>query len=203
MDTSGEYVVARIGRAHSLKGEVTVRLHTDEPAARFVAGATFPTRAHRGSAVPSTLTLRSARAHNGTWLLAFEQVTDRSAAEALRGTLLLVRPAAAMSADPAAGSAAPDADDEAEGSGPDRVDETGDEWYEEDLVGLTVVTTGGEQVGTVTGLQLGAAQDLLVLRLTGGGTAYVPFVSALVPEVDVAGGRVVIDPPEGLLELNA
>jgi 16S rRNA processing protein RimM len=78
-----------------------------------------------------------------------------------------------------------------------------DGWYEEELRGLTVLTRDGTRLGEVTRLELGAAQDLLVVALDRGGDAYLPFVEAIVPEVDVAGGRVVVDPPEGLLELNA
>nr|MDQ6897483.1 PRC-barrel domain-containing protein [Actinomycetota bacterium] len=66
-----------------------------------------------------------------------------------------------------------------------------------------VVTGDGTRVGEVSALQIGAAQDLLVVALDTGGTAYLPFVEAIVPEVDVLGGRVVVDPPDGLLELNA
>ena len=70
-------------------------------------------------------------------------------------------------------------------------------------MGLRAVDTSGVELGTVSGLEYGPAQDLLVLALSGGGTAYVPFVSEIVPEVDVEGGRVVLAPPPGLLELNA
>lgn len=175
-----DLVVARIGKPHGLNGEVTVQLHTDDPEARFVPGATFETEATPGSGVPRSLTLRSTRVHNGVWLLGFEQVPDRTGAESLRGTRLVtdVTDLQASAAD----------DDEG--------------WYEDELVGLAVVTGDGTVVGAVTGLQTGVAQDLLVVELTGGGTAYVPFVEAIVPEVDVPGGRVVVDPPEGLLELN-
>lgn len=80
-----EVVVARIGKAHGLKGEVTVQVHTDSPEERFVAGATFVTEpAQRGP-----LTLRSARVHNGIQLLAFDGTLDRTAAEGLRGVKLL------------------------------------------------------------------------------------------------------------------
>lgn len=79
-----DVVVARIGKAHGLKGEVTVRVHTDVPERRFVPGATFAT--DPASAGP--LTLRSARLHNGIQLLAFEEAFDRTAAEALRGISL-------------------------------------------------------------------------------------------------------------------
>ncbi len=176
-----QYLVARIGKPHSLRGEVTVQVHTDDPQARFVPGAQFLTEAAPGSGVPRELTLQSARVHNGTWLLAFEGIPDRTGAEGLRGTRLLV-----------------DAED-LEASG-DEGDE--DAWYEDELVGLRAVDADGTELGTVSGLEVGPAQDLLVLTLPGGGTAYVPFVAEIVPEVDVEGGRVVVTPPPGLLELN-
>jgi 16S rRNA processing protein RimM len=179
-----DLVVARIGKPHSLKGEVTVQLHTDDPQARFVPGVAFTTRAAPGTGVPRSLTLRSARLHNGTWLLAFDEVPDRTGAESLRGTQLVADVGGADEADVAV------ADDE-EG------------WYEDQLVGLEVVLTDGTRVGTVSALELGSAQDLLVVDLDAGHTGYVPFVEAIVPTVDVAGGRVVIDPPAGLLDLNA
>ena len=107
-----QLLVARIGKAHSLRGEVTVQAHTDDPAARFVPGARFTTEAVAGSGVPRELTLRSARLHNGIWLLAFEGIPDRTGAEGLRGTRLLVDT-----------ETIEDADDE-------------DAWYEDELVGL-------------------------------------------------------------------
>ncbi len=173
-----DVVVARIGKAHSLKGEVTVQAHTDDPEARFVPGTVFATEAPAGSGVPRELTLRSARLHNGVWLLAFEGIPDRTGAEGLRGTRLLL-----------------DLEE--------RADEDEDGWYEDELVGLRVVTTSGDDVGAVDALETGLVQDLLVVGLAGGGQAWVPLVESIVPEVDVEGGRVVIDPPPGLLELNA
>jgi 16S rRNA processing protein RimM len=178
-----EVVVARIGKPHGLNGEVTVQLHTDEPARRLVVGAAFATSARAGSGVPRELTLRSTRVHNGTWLLAFEEIADRTGAESLRGTRLLLDPETLV--------AEPEIDDDEQA------------WYEDELRGLAVVTRAGDRVGVVSGLEIGAAQDLLVVTLDSGGSAYLPFVEAIVPEVDVAGGRVVVDPPEGLLELNA
>ena len=80
-----EVLVARIGKPHGLRGEVTVQTHTDAPRERFVRGAVFETRPRRG-----TLTLRGARLHQGVWLLAFEEAADRSAAEALRGSRLVL-----------------------------------------------------------------------------------------------------------------
>ena len=174
------HVVARIGKPHGVRGEVTVQTHTDDPALRFAVGTVLPTRAAGGSGVPRRLTVRSSRLHNGTWLLAFEEIPDRTGAESLRGTRLLTPAGEEELLEP---------------------DEGGDAWYAEQLVGLTAFRPDGSLVGTVSGLDIGPGQDRLVLTLTGGRTAYVPFVAALVPEVDVAGGRVVIDPPPGLLKL--
>ena len=177
-----ELLVARIGKPHGLRGEVTVQVHTDDPEGRFVEGAEFRTEAASGSGVPRTLTLSSHRVHRGIWLLGFEQIPDRTGAESLRGTRLFVD----------ADSLADDGDDD---------DDEG--WYEDDLVGLAAVDPSGATLGTVSGLQIGAAQDLLQVTLTDGTEALVPFVEAIVPEVDVEGGRVVIDAPPGLLDLNA
>ncbi|HRW17701.1 MAG TPA: ribosome maturation factor RimM [Dermatophilaceae bacterium] len=175
------HVVARIGKPHGIKGEVTVQVHTDDPAGRFVVGTVFPTRAAAGSGVPRALTLRSARDHNGIWLLAFDEVPDRTGAEGLRGTRLLL----------------PDPTDaSADASDPDE-----DGWYAEQLVGLPVTRPDGSALGEVSGLDLGPGQDRLLVRLPDGREAAIPFVEALVPVVDVPGRRVVVDPPPGLLEL--
>lgn len=177
-----DHVVARIGRPHGIRGEVTVKLHTDDPDGRFAAGTALPTRAPDGSGVPRALTIRSARNHNGIWLLAFDEVPDRTGAEGLRGTVLLA-PVLAEADDPL------DPDDGT------------DAWYAEQLVGLRVVRPDGSPVGIVSGLDIGPGQDRLLVALPGGRSAAIPFVAALVPVVDVAGGRVVVDPPAGLLEL--
>ena len=83
-------VVARIGKPHGLHGEVTVRLHTDQPERRLAVGAVLDTEADAGSGVPRTLTVRSTRVHRGIWLVAFEEVPDRTGAEGLRGTRLVL-----------------------------------------------------------------------------------------------------------------
>lgn len=165
------HLVARVGKAHGLRGEVTVQVHTDSPEERFVPGAVFADEAGQ-----TAYTLRSARLHNGIWLLAFEGTNDRSAAEALRGVRLHVPE---------------DGDDE----------DDDDAWYEEDLVGLQVVDPSGAVLGTVTGLEVRPAQDLLGIALTDGRTGQVPFVAELVPEVDVNSGRVVVAAPPGLFDL--
>ena len=182
-----DVVVARIGKAHALRGEVTVELRTDEPQARLTPGTRLTTEARRGSGVPRELTVRTARVHNGTWLLAFEEIPDRTGAESLRNTLLTLD--VADGTDGTGGAAgASEHDDEG--------------WYESDLVGLRAEDPAGEVVGEVVALHTRPVQDLLEVRLTDGRTGLVPFVEALVPTVDVAAGRVVVDAPDGLFDLD-
>ncbi|MEW1954169.1 ribosome maturation factor RimM [Terrabacter sp. NPDC080008] len=166
-------VLARIGKPHGLRGEVTVQLHTDDPEERFAVGTVVATEAEPGSGVPTALTVASTRVHRGIWLLTFEEIPDRTGAESLRGTRLVLP------------EAAPTAEEEA--------------FYEEDLVGLEVRDTSGERLGTISGLEIGPAQDRLVVRLEDGVTAYVPFVKRIVPTV--AEDHVVVDPPPGLFDL--
>jgi 16S rRNA processing protein RimM len=168
-------VLARIGKPHGLRGEVTVQLHTDDPEGRFAKGAVLVTEAAPGSGVPRQLTVRSTRVHRGIWLLGFEEIPDRTGAEGLRGTRLVLDEEGATTTD----------DDEARS--------------EDDLVGLEVRDPAGVVLGTVTGLEIGPAQDRLEVELTDGVTAYVPFVEAIVPTV--AEDHVVVDAPAGLFDL--
>jgi len=164
--------VAKIGRAQGLRGEVSLDVRTDEPEERFVPGATFETE----PADAGPLTVESARQHRGRWYVAFEQILDRTAAEAARGIELVL---------------------DVEASDED------DAWYPHELAGLWVERTDGSAVGEVLGIEHLPAHDLLVVRETSGARTLVPFVRAIVPVVDVAGGRVVIDPPGGLLAADA
>ena len=122
-------VIARIGKPHGIRGEVTVQTHTDDPQGRFVPGATYATAAASGTGVPRELTIASARLHQQTWLLGFAEIPDRTGAESLRGTRLVIP------------------DDAAESAGDDGDDENG--WYEADLVGLTVEDPAGVVIGEV------------------------------------------------------
>jgi 16S rRNA processing protein RimM len=179
MSADPTILVARIGKPHGLYGEVTVQLHTDEPERRLAVGTAIDTEAGSGTGVPRVLTVRSTRVHNGVWLVAFEEIPDRTGAESLRGTRLVVDAADVLPA--------PDEDDV---------------FTEEQLRGLAVVDPAGTPLGSVGGLELGAAQDRLVILLPDGRQAQVPFVAALVPEVDLESGRVVVDAPPGLLDLG-
>jgi 16S rRNA processing protein RimM len=169
-------VVARVGRAHGLRGEVSIEVRTDAPDQRFVKGAVLHLEdgSLAGSLAVTALTVSRVRDNNGTLLLTFEEITDRTAAEALRNAMLEVEV-------------------------PENSDED-DAWYDHELVGLVAVSPAGEKLGEVTAVQHPGAQDLLVIRTVAGDSRLVPFVSAIVPEVDVAGGRIVLDPPAGLLE---
>jgi 16S rRNA processing protein RimM len=169
-------IVGRLGRPHGLRGEFLVDVRTDVPERRFAVGAVL------GCTAPGVplLTVAASRRHSGRWLVQFEEVGDRSAADTVRGALLTIDPAEA-------GAAGDDPDDEA--------------WWDADLIGLTVVTTSGDAVGSVAEVLHPPGGDLLAVRTEAGGEVLVPFVTELVPEVDVPAGRLVVDPPEGLLDL--
>ncbi|MEU8142929.1 ribosome maturation factor RimM [Nonomuraea sp. NPDC048901] len=165
-----QLVVGRIGRPHGVRGDVTVEVRTDDPELRFAVGAAVATDpADRGP-----LVIESRRWHKGALLITFAGVTQRDTAEELRGTMLVI-----------------DSDEVTPSDDPD-------EFHDHQLIGLTVVTVSGEAVGEVTDV-LHHGQDLLVVRRSGQDDALIPFVRALVPEVDLEGGRLVVDPPDGLL----
>jgi 16S rRNA processing protein RimM len=170
-----EVVVGRVGKPHGLRGEVTVEVRTDEPERRFALGTTLRAEPPPGSASPTrSLTVTSTRWHQGTLLAGFEELPDRDAAEAARGTVLHATiPADASPDDP-------------------------EEFYAHQLVGLAAYDVDGTHLGEVSALTTGA-QDLLTIRTPDGRDALVPFVAALVPEVDVAGGRVVVADRPGLV----
>jgi 16S rRNA processing protein RimM len=170
-------VVGRIGRPHGVRGQVTVEVRTDDPDLRFAPGATLLTEpASRGP-----LTIEAARWHSGTLLLTLAGpdgvvVADREAADALRNTQLLVLV-----------DELPELDDP-------------DSFYDHQLVGLTAELPDGTPIGAVSAVRH-EGTELLVVRRPDRTDLLVPFVSAIVPTVDLAGGRVVVDPPEGLLDL--
>ncbi|MGP3972507.1 ribosome maturation factor RimM [Streptomyces sp. 8N114] len=166
-----QLVVARIGRAHGIKGEVTVEVRTDEPELRLAPGAVLAT----DPATAGPLTIASGRVHSGRLLLRFEGVGDRTAAEALRNTLLIAE------------------------IDPDERPEDPEEFYDHQLEDLEVVTGDGTVVGRIESVAHLPAQDLLVVRREDGGEVLIPFVHEIVPEVDLEAQRAVVDPPHGLL----
>lgn len=175
MESSIEVVVGRIGKPHGIRGEVTVDVRSDEPDRRFAVGAVLRVEAPRGSAfAPRTVTVARTRWHQQALLATFEEIPDRTAAEGARNVLLHATVAT------------------------DETPDDPDEFYDHQLVGLAVHDVDGTLLGEVTGLVHGA-QDLLQVRAVDGRDTLVPFVSALVPEVDVAGGRVVVADRPGLV----
>ncbi|WP_328397625.1 ribosome maturation factor RimM [Nocardia sp. NBC_00416] len=171
-----ELVVGRVARSHGVRGELVVEVRTDEPEARFAPGVNLRGRAARSAQVRD-FTVESAREHSGRLLVQLAGVTDRTAADALRGTLFLVDTAdLGPSQDP-------------------------DEYYDHELEGLRVELTDETLVGTVTEVLHSAAGELLSIRAADGGREIlVPFVTAIVPTVSIADRLIVIDPPEGLLD---
>ena len=170
-------IVGRIGRPHGIRGEVVIGVRTDEPDLRFAAGAILGVGPSLDDDPPAGATLQVAAKHwhSGQLLVAFAGVTDRTAAAALTGRWLSVD----------SSQLPPTADP--------------DEFRDHELIGLCVRTSAGEAVGVVTDV-LHHGQDLLVVRHPDGEEYLVPFVRAIVPEVDVAAGLIVIDPPPGLLD---
>ena len=199
-------IVGRIGRPHGVRGEAVIGVRTDEPDLRFAVGAVLDVDrclpAGEGAAASGQLTVASVRWHSGQLLVSFDGITDRTAAGELTGSWLSV-----------------DSSQLPESSDPD-------EFRDYELIGLSVRTSAGDPVGVVTDV-LHYGQDLLVVKAAPdkarpdqagpaeGSTAQgstakgstaksaeylVPFVKAIVPEVDVSAGVVVIDPPPGLID---
>lgn len=167
-----QLAVGRIAKAHGISGEVSVEVRTDDPERRFAPGVTLETDPpERGP-----LTVRATRWHRGRLLVRFAEIADRDGAEGVRGTLLVV---------------------DSTSCGP-----TGDaeEFWDHELVGLTAVDAAGNVLGEVSDVLHPPGGAVLVLA-RGERETLVPFVAAVVPEVDLAGGRLVVTPPEGLLEL--
>ena len=168
-----QVTVGRIGRPHGIRGDVVVGVRTDEPELRFAKGSRLDT----DPATTGPLIVAGTQWHSGELLVRFEGVDDRDAAGELRGTWLLV--------------------DSATLAPPDDPDV----FRDGDLIGLAVRTVAGADVGAVEDV-LHSGQDVLVIKSPAGREFMVPFVLPLVPEVNVASGYLVIDPPDGLLNLE-
>lgn len=170
-----QLVVARIGRAHGIKGEVTVEVRTDEPELRLGPGAVLLT--DPASAGP--LTIETGRVHSGRLLLRFEGVRDRNAAEALRNILLIAE------------------------VDPTEMPEEEDEYYDHQLIDLDVVLADGTEIGVITEISHLPSQDLFIVERPDGTELMIPFVEEIVTEIDLEEQRAVIDPPPGLIDDRA
>jgi 16S rRNA processing protein RimM len=175
-DQTGEVLVGVVARVHGLRGEVVVDVRTDSPEERFAPGAAMRARRRGPGDAVAQVVVEAARPHSGRLLVRFAGFADRNAAETLRGAQLLVDAAALP----------PPADP--------------DEFHVHQLEGLRAELDDGSAVGTVREVVHGPGGELLVLARPDAPDALVPFVRAIVPTVDLAGGRVVLTPPEGLLD---
>ena len=159
-------LAGEVGKPHGIAGEVYVVPISDAPH-RFEPGSVL--RRDDGS----TLVVQSTRHHTNRFLVKFEGVESRDAAEGLRGPLFIP---------------SDDARELEDG-----------EFWPHDLEGCTVVRAGGEEIGTVSRVITGPAQDLLEV-LTPSGERLVPLVKEIVVGIDLDDRLVTVDPPEGLLE---
>ncbi len=167
--------VARLTKAHGLKGGIKLELYTDDPGRRFVPGARFDLQVPDSSPWHGKqLQLIELKWFNSHAVAFFEGITTREAAETAIKAILWV-----------------DHDEDEESAEPDA-------WFDHQLVGLRVLR-GDVEVGTVVRVEHLPAQDLLIVD-TPSGEVLVPFVKAIVTAVDVAAGTVTVDPPMGLFE---
>ncbi len=169
--------VGRLVKAHGLKGALKLELYTDDPDGRFVPGASFTLQVPESSPWHGrTLTVREFKWMNSHPVVFFEGIEDRTGAESVVRAILWIEEDAA----------AAQTEDDA--------------WYDHQLMGLDVVRDGAV-MGRVVRVDHLPAQDLLIVAPAGEDReVLVPFVKAIVPEVDIAGGRVVVTPPAGLFE---
>jgi 16S rRNA processing protein RimM len=166
-------VVGRVARPHGLRGQVIVNVETDFPQDRFKPGAElFVNR--RGQV--ESMAVQSVRFHQARPVIALRGIDDVNAAGELAGAELRV-PRQLLTPLP---------------------DGT---FYRHDLVGCAVETEDGRQVGTVTEVEGTLGGSRLVVAC-GSGDVLVPLASDICRSIDPAAKRIVIRPPEGLLELN-
>ncbi|MEV7436217.1 ribosome maturation factor RimM [Streptomyces griseoviridis] len=170
-----QLVVARIGRAHGLRGEVTVEVRTDEPELRLGPGAVLTTE----PASTGPLTIETGRVHSGRLLLRFAGVTDRTGADALRNTLLIAE------------------------IDPEELPDGDDEYYDHQLMDLDVVTEDGAEIGRITEISHLPSQDLFIVERPDGTEVMIPFVEEIVVEIDLQEQKAVIAPPPGLIDDRA
>jgi len=167
-------VVGRIARAHGNKGQVIVNLDTDFPERRFQPGAElFVQRSGR----PDRLTVKTVRFQHDRPVIAIEGVETMSDAEALAGLELRV-PRETLAALPPG------------------------MYYHHDLVGCAVETVGGAAIGTVIAVEESSGPSRLVVNGTDG-EVLIPLVVEICRAIDIGAKRIVVAPPEGLLELNS
>ncbi|MFW0784645.1 ribosome maturation factor RimM [Gordonia sp. CPCC 206044] len=171
-----DLVVGRVVKSHGIRGELVVDVRTDDPEARFAQDVSLRGRLPKGGG-EKTFTVTAARQHAGRLLLSLAEVSDRTAADALRGTLFLI-----------------DSADVESGDDPD-------EFYDHELEGLPVSTVQGDEVGTVSSVLHLPGGEVLTVRTPDDREVLIPFVRQIVPVVTRE--RIEVDPPDGLLDPEA
>jgi 16S rRNA processing protein RimM len=167
--------VGRLLKAHGLKGAIKLELYTDSPNERFTPGATFSLQVPEESPwFGKTVTVKELRWYNNQPVLFIEGIEDRTQAETLIKAIMLVQQ------DLNETPTEPDA------------------WYDQQLVGLKVFRDN-QEIGSVARVEHMPAQDLLVINYRDS-EVMVPFVKQIVPEVDIANGKLTVTPPMGLFE---
>ena len=166
-------LVGRIARAQGHRGQVIVDPSTDFPEERYKPGSTVYVR--RGGAI-EPLTITAARMHQGRPVIAIEGVDTMNAAEELAGTELRVTVDALRPLPPGM-------------------------FYEHDLIGCAVETSEGMPIGVVTKVESGAGSRLVV-QGRGVDEILIPMTEAIVIGVHLAARRIVVQPPDGLLDVN-
>lgn len=164
-----EVIVGTIGRAHGIRGDVSIEVRTDEPERRFAVGQSVRVEGHE-----RTLEVKRTAWHSGRLLVHFKGIDDRTAAEGLRGLVLVVEVPS------------------------DELPEAEDEYWDRQLVGLHARTRDGREVGVVTQVVHLPEQDLLAIDVDGT-ERLIPFVNELVPQVDLRTGTLVVVDRPGLL----
>jgi len=174
-----ELRVARLVKAHGLKGGLKLELYTDNPELRFKPGTVLSLQVPTDSPwFGHNLVVRELRFYNAQAVAFFEGIDDRTQAEGLVKAILWVS-------------------DDVE-----TIPEEDDAWFDHQLVGLAV-WRDGQEIGRVARVDHLPSQDLLAIEMAQGDEVLLPFVKQFVPDVDVANARVTITPPGGLFEDSA
>lgn len=169
-----QLVIGRIGRAHGVRGDLFVEPMTDEPDHRFADGTVLMSSDNK------TLTVATSKWHSGRFVVHFTGIDDRNAAEALRGQTLTIE------------------------VDPDELPDDPDEFYDHQLVGLTVKLEDGSVIGAIGEVIHLPSQDLLSVKREDDSEVLIPFVMEFVPDIDLDSKTATITPPPGLLnELDA
>jgi len=169
-----QVVVGRLGRPHGVKGEINVEVLTDDPQKRFSVGSKLIIQNKN-----KELTVKTMRLHTKKLLVFFEEIPDRNLAEEYKGSYLAVEL------------------DESE------IPKDGDEFYDDQLIGLSAFSQERELFGEVIDIIHGTAQDLLVIKTPENTDVLVPFVDEIVPTIDLAKKEIILTPPSGLFDDSA